>query len=1167
MSAGLKVLYRSTNFVDVLRDFRDLKPDHVVMTVAENHAQTDYTYAKLWSKATACAKKIAALTARGDRVLLPMSTSPEFVESFFGCVLSGRIPVPLPVEKADSQFSRIEGVLADCRPALAIFKSRTDLENIARKLNGIQAFAFADLPTPKETAEAVETPNPNQVMFIQYTSGSTARPKGVVLTHANVLANLRMIQQGMQTPESERSVSWLPLHHDMGLVGNVLLLVSMGAFTYVYPYQEFARNPLSWLEAISKQRGTVAGCPNFGYDAVLKRLDKSPGYDLSSIRLMYCGSERIAPRVISSFFESLAPNGLKPSTFFPCYGLAEASLYVSGAFEDPFKLSVLQSGKNAYPLCGFVAPGLMLRICDQAGRVLSPDEVGEIEISGASVSVGYWKEIEPLVHAGEFKGQGPSFLKTGDLGCLHQNQVVITGRAKDVIKIRGRNVYPEDLELLIERLTEWFGPNAVAVTRGAKVGEESEGITVFAEVLRNRRAGPFDSMLESIQQNLADADVRCERLIVLSPGSLPKTSSGKKQRSRTAKLFEEGSLKVLWDSAPEPSTETGERAVEERLEHLQAYVKSLNLVLSDERRSFPADFVNQLRRADVLGMLIPKEFGGAGLTHEQFAKIAVGIGQLDLTLASFVGIQNTIGTLPILHSSVYGERQSVLEDIARNGAITAFAITEPSAGSNPRAMEASARNQDGKLTLSGEKIWIGNAEFAQYICLFIKEVASDGKDLGVSAFLLRSDRHQFRVSEEQLTVGLRSMPQNRVLLDGCQLDERDRLTEAGDGLKLAFLAMEYARFGLAGMAVGGMRSVAQKSFAYAQSREIWTGSLADNAYFQETMGDINLRADCLEALVSSCAERLNKSGNLPAVASLSAKILCGEWGFAACDQALQFTGGRGYTETFGLGRVWRDARILRIFEGPTETMAYQLGGMILREFDQMSEITGQALAQTFSEFKSLVDNARSQVGGTLAHESLTVHVGQCAAKLIAMSAYVRRNAKMAGSLERLAMLEIKDLEQRIARATWFRAHRDALTVVPHPLTRVPSRVMYDSWAGEASVANHSLPISAVPQTAPAVLQADKATVPTTSAAVKTHASDEIRADLHRWLTTFTRVKQISDDVSLASYGVDSLLAYELLCFVEEQYGVTLPETIITKKPSINDILTTIQNTTPRRIPA
>lgn len=1119
MSTHLRELYKAKTYVELLSAHaRSSIREKVGVTIVRDQADYNFTYAELFQAAKKTAVWLSQNTRPGDRILIAMPTSREFIEYFFGCLLSGRIAVPVPVEKATSRFSRLPSVIADCQPALALFRSPDDLEKMKASLGEVPAVVVSDLASSHsaDSAGALPTITENTVAFIQYTSGSTANAKGVVLTHRNILSNLRMIQQGMRIGSDEKVLSWLPLHHDMGLVGMLLTFVAVGASTAIMPYQEFAREPISWLREMASRKATLSGAPTFAFSLIAKRAQRMEGgseLDLSSVRLMYCGSERISRESTEEFYRTLESTGLLASTFFPCYGMAEASLYVSGGFKNALELNHPDNHWQNYPSCGLVANGLSIRVVAEDGGVLPPGEVGEIEIFGPSVTHGYWQEIRAHMNDGVLAAAEDRWLKTGDLGCLIGSEVFITGRLKDLIKIRGRNIYPDDVEIPLETLSEYFSPNAV-VAVSSQGQRAPEGVTIIAEINRDRRSADFSEVEGKIQEMLAEHDIRADRLVIVSPSTLPKTSSGKKQRQRTAALLVSGQLKILWDSVSEESS----NAVPDLLAAISSYAGRLDMTAADEARVFPSDFVPTIHKLGFTGLLVPREFGGQGLNHAEFAEIGRGLGGIDLSVASMIGNHNTIGVLPILYASRLADKAQVLKEIAAGGAIAAFAMTEPVAGSNPRGIESKVTHGDGKMVLNGEKIWIGNAAAAEFITVFAKEFGPSGEEIGISAFLLRRSKHKFRVGPDQLTLGLKPMYQNQLFFEQLEVDEMDRLTAPGSGLPLAFLAMEYARFGLATVATGAMERVLRKTAEFALSRPIWTGLLSKNEYFKVRFQMASSKLKALDCFTAYTASQISPAAQVPQCLSLICKILAGEWSGEVADFGLQSMGGRGYTEDYGMARIWRDARVIRIFEGPTETVAFQLGSILLRQPEKFEQEVGHLKSP---ELMATIHDWAEQYSG-LPTPALVVPLGIFAAQYTALMAYRRSLSaedEMRQGVEHWLASVTRETEDKLALSLAFGGY---------------------SRKAPAPTSRPAAPVAPTAESGPR----------------REHEKDSgtnVGEKLAAWLKTFTRTQNVDMNRSLAAYGVDSLLAYELMCFIEEEFGVVLPESAILEKPSLAEI--------------
>ncbi|MFL5342459.1 MAG: condensation domain-containing protein, partial [Gemmataceae bacterium] len=420
--------------------------------------------------------------------------------------------------------------------------------------------------------------------FLQYTSGSTATPRGVMLTHANLLHNSAVIAQGFDHPHdgTGRGVFWLPLHHDMGLIGGVLQPMFAGGPSVLMPPVAFLSSPLRWLKAISDLRATTSGAPNFAYEYCVRKIspEERVALDLRSWTLAFTGAEPIRADTLDRFAEAFAECGFRREAFYPCYGLAESTLMVTGSIKGrgPLILSVrksdLEQGRAFVTLaddsaarrlvgCGRPMIGQSVVIADPATGERRPDgEIGEIWTAGASVAQGYWNQPEATERtfgARLADGSGP-FLRTGDLGFLHDGELFVTGRLKDVLIIQGRNHYPQDIEATVEAAHVAIRPGCVAAFAVEIDGEER--LAVAAELEREFRRSDPAPVLASVREAVAGQHgLEPFAVVLLRTGSIPMTSSGKVQRYACRDAFRESSFEEVarWTAETEPPTHTLEQ--------------------------------------------------------------------------------------------------------------------------------------------------------------------------------------------------------------------------------------------------------------------------------------------------------------------------------------------------------------------------------------------------------------------------------------------------------------------------------------------------------------------------------------------------------------------------------------------------------------------------------
>ncbi|MBB2914097.1 amino acid adenylation domain-containing protein [Streptosporangium becharense] len=552
----------ATTLAELLRWRARRQPERVGFVFLGEHpgGERPVTYAHLDRRARAIAGELRrAGVGPADRVLLLYPPGEDFLTSFLGCMYAGAVAVPtFPPDplRLDRTLPRLLTIVADARPAALLTVAA--LLPLAGDLPlGDLAWIATDTAPDDEGEWAGPGADASALALLQYTSGSTAEPKGVMLTHGNLLHNSGLVQELFGTDAAMRGLSWLPPYHDMGLIGGLLQPLFAGFPMWLMSPVDFLRRPASWLEAMSRLELTLSGGPNFAYDLCVRKTtpEQREQLDLSAWRVAFNGAEPIRRATLARFAEAFAPAGFRPEAFFPCYGLAEATLIVSGGFAP-----VSGEGSGEGPVgCGRGGAGQEVRIVDPVtARPCPAGHEGEVWLRGPSVAGGYWNRPEENreVFQAELADGGGPYLRTGDLGRLAGGELTITGRLKDLIIVRGRNHYPQDLEATAERAHPLLRPGC-----GAAFTVEHDEPAIVHEIVRD--AGDVDvaEVARAIRTLVAGEHGLHIGLVVLIPaGCLPKTTSGKVRRRVCRDLLLAGELPEIGRSSADMETYLREQA-------------------------------------------------------------------------------------------------------------------------------------------------------------------------------------------------------------------------------------------------------------------------------------------------------------------------------------------------------------------------------------------------------------------------------------------------------------------------------------------------------------------------------------------------------------------------------------------------------------------------------
>lgn len=574
-TADVLLLEGATSLGDVLQRRAACHPHRIAYTFLDYGASGPHllTYDELNTKARQLAAVLQQMGMQGERALLLYPPGLDYIVAFFACIYAGAIAVPAYPPSNNRHMPRLQAILDDSKAKIIL--TTQQVANNIRKFPG----ATDDLLDRNWLqTDFVEYPNDasswmplilqtKDLAFLQYTSGSTGDAKGVMISHGNLMANQQLIKRRFGHDERSTVVGWLPLYHDMGLIGNVMQPLYCGASAILMAPMAFLEKPLRWLQAISDYRANTSGGPNFAYDLCAQKISPEDlaGIDLSSWQLAFNGAEPINPLTLQRFSDAFTTCGFQQRAFYPCYGLAEATLLATGGTKQAFpriaafdKTALEQhivhliddNQLNARSLVGCgaidIESGQSLRIVDpDTGTSCADDQIGEIWLSGPCIAQGYWQNPEMSGKAFVIDASGQSWLRTGDLGFIDGGELFVSGRLKDLIIIRGRNYYPHDLEYAVESATDALNP---ASTVAFSVDEgDGEKLIVLAELKRNRfRQADYRNEFSAIRARLTEeCGIQTDRILFLKPGAILKTSSGKLRRNACREIFIQQGFEVI----------------------------------------------------------------------------------------------------------------------------------------------------------------------------------------------------------------------------------------------------------------------------------------------------------------------------------------------------------------------------------------------------------------------------------------------------------------------------------------------------------------------------------------------------------------------------------------------------------------------------------------------
>jgi len=961
--------------IDSLIRCASARADKVAYTfLADGDETMEISYGDLRDKVFGLARLLEERGLRGERVLIILPPGLDYIVAFLGCIACGAVAVPLYPPSGMRGSERLFGVVRDCAPR-AVLRSRSSAARDERAL----AHAFAADPPWAPIFEELEfagaseprRPDPEDLAFLQYTSGSTGRAKGAMVTHANLVHNARQLARAAGNDADSVHVTFLPLYHDMGLIGMILQSLFIGGTAVLMAPFRFMRDPAKWLRAISRYRATVAGGPNFAYDLCVDRIgaDELGRLDLSAWRVAYNGSEPVQPATMDRFGKKFAPAGFSEAAFFPSYGLAESTLYVSGgpAGAPPrirvFDRDALVRGHARAPAggrdlvcasCGVPPDGQDLRIVDPASWRVCPDgQVGEIWLSSDSVVRGYWSR--PAETAETFRAyttdtaEGP-FLRTGDLGVIADGHLYVTGRIKELIIVNGVNHYPSDIEASVQAISPDLRRHA-----GAAFAREDGRPVIVQAVNRSVDVDELSDLLAEIRRTVwREHEVAPAEIALVNPGEIAKTSSGKIQRGTIRARLEDGSLPTLarWSrdrddgqvgsganpasavaSARHGSTDPADPDPDPDPDLPDREARARALLRLGERASggdgaavARPEALLDLADCGLFGLGAPAEHGGAGADAGEIAGVLAAVAARDFELARLLGDHVAYGIRPIARHAHDEARSRVLPRLCEGHGLAAMAVAGPAMRPGRAAFEVeAARLADGSYRLTGRAALLGRMSGGGTIIILarMRDAAAGGATAG--AFVLPASGVIFAGGAEPGAAWPADSP-DILLLDDAPVEDWRYLGEAAEPERVVQDAHAFARFARAALALGLLERCVRIGGEIVDGDDLGEGEIDREA--QAALDDIRADHSALYGLVRRVGATIDDA-DTPGLVPTVCLAESGERLSRGIARLQRLVGARARAHGDALTALARDALALRLLDQPAHELERAVGDALL----------------------------------------------------------------------------------------------------------------------------------------------------------------------------------------------------------------------------------------------
>lgn len=1252
------------SLAELLKDRTDKYPDKMIYSYVNDELHdTPLTYSEFLDQVKFYADVFRNNKIRkGDRTLLIFEQSLEFIIAFFACQWVGIIPIPLNMPGRLKPLDKWEKIGLESQ-AKAIITGKEKLEKFTQSLTRSRFLAELPLLTIEimDDAQSLSElePDTHSTAFFQYTSGSTGNPKGVVVTQQSILSNAKESQAYLGASDESIFISWLPFYHDMGLVCFILQTVYSGCSLYIMQPKDFINKPLDLLRAISKWKATQTGGPNFAYQLIADKINRSENpfkeyedenISLESLQGFICGAEPVRLKTILDFHKAIARYDARPYAFSPGYGLAESTLIISctksgnpakwlkvnakalqenkviiqdSGYADHNK-PVLEEEESTFLVSnGFVLENHSVEIVDpwslprylshSIDRIhsLEPNTIGEIWFSGPSVTQGYFGNAEATSKSYiKSEDNGAIYLRTGDLGMKDdEGHLYVTGRIKDLIIINGSNYYPQDLEHTSCSAHEDLRTDGAAAFSITNKGEES--CVLVQELIREAVRYPkFNEYATAIRTAIQkEHGVTLEKILFVSPMHIPRTTSGKIQRS----LAKQQTLQSSWKkvlatsnlSAPEHKSILPTEAKNKHTKgiaspELQRIIEELNLFLKtrvnsyiiDERRTIPPYIVSEFSRRGLMGLTISQQLGGLGCTFSQAMRIVEIVSSADLTISLLMSLHNFLGLHPIEKYAKNSIRKSVLKELLVGGGTASFALSEPGAGSNPNAIKTRAiKEPNGNWVLNGEKCWVGSSSWASYLTILAHSHDEKGKYLGLSAFLVVQGSQGLTHCEEAMTMGMRGTVQGHFTMLDVKVQDEYVLGEIGKGSEVLREVIATGRLGINSMCIGILKTVLSRSKRWAENRKVNSGYLIDQPIILKKLNELLWVYEIIKTYQSKFSGWKDEGNQLPELLVSAGKVFSTEETWKGVDYLMQVTAARGYSEHNGVAQLFRDARVLRIFEGPTESLIADIGSRtdesifeVLRFLanrddsinpkyleEEVSALNTKLLSEKLDNHPSRINNQSTKKYVQYAYgEALTYKLISFACRNdISKEANNWLEQRIEAICENALSFDLNHLDRKRFESRFkdVMGEQELVYTDPEPknLEKISPysdlALIEEGFFGSQQVklssnadidASDSKNLSDLLDKVPLSLYSEKEKSATEKERIK-----EVELWVYNWLEREAdiRLDQYEKQISFSEYGLDSSLSIRLVSDINKQYNIDIEPSIIWSYPTVSELAT------------